>query len=138
MATGINGTLSLDKSQPDPEQGQIGELHYDINGECWHWYNAGMAMFLSGSRWQCYGGYGGNVVRSSALLRSNLTEANVGVVLRANNGIIASDELLSAIILMSGGTIGRYNGFTNHPWLRWIPGVVVVHQAKSLYSEARL
>ena len=92
-------------------------------------------MTHSVSRWQCYGGCGGAVVRSSALLRANLTEANVGVLLRAtdNNGIIASDELLSAVILMSGGTIGRYYGFTDHPWLRWIPGFVVVHQEKSLY-----
>ena len=117
-------------------QGRVNtdKLKYDINGACFAIFNDGLSKFVSGSTGACYGGCGGHIVRSAALLRANITADAVGELSRASyNKRLASDELLSAVILMSGGTIGPYGGFMNTPWLRWLPGSLVVHQAKGLY-----
>ena len=109
-------------------------LKYDISGACFALYNDGLSKFVSGMVGRCYGGCGGHIVRSAALLRANISEAAVDELARASSlNKIASDELLSAVIIMSGGTIGSYSGFINSPWLRWLPGTVLVHQAKGLY-----
>ena len=111
----------------------IGRLKYDINGACLGFYNVGLSRFITGAVGACYGGCGGHIVRSAALLRANITAAAVGELFRATfDKSVASDELLSAVIFMSNGTMGPYGGFMNTPWLRWLPGTIVVHEAKGL------
>ena len=108
-------------------------LLYDINSQCVHPLNEALVKVINphGHANVCYHGGGGSIIRSSGLLASNYSEERVSELLYAyGNTSIASDELLSAIILMNGGTIGPYKGFTEFSYK---PGIRVQHQAKSLY-----
>lgn len=108
-------------------------LIYDINGECKAHFNEGLANFVRPPVSNCYGGCGGMVVRSSRLLRANISTAMVDSLIKASDKHnIASDELLSAVILLAGGTIGPMEGyFESNYYLGTNP--VVQHQAKALY-----
>ena len=109
------------------------DLKYDVNSDCTHFFNTGLANWLRPHSWGwvCYGGAGGAIIRSSRLLASNYTIQRVAEIMHASDREdIASDELISAIILMSGGTIGSYEGFTKYIYR---PGIMVQHEAKSLY-----
>ena len=97
------------------------ELWYDISGTCWGTYRRGCheaivadsagPVFRNGT---CYGGYGGHYVNSSRLLGLVDWPAMRGLIrdmLLAENGNLASDMILSALVLQNGGTIGEYPGY---------------------------
>ena len=103
------------------------KLKYDINGLCTAPYVAGLAKYVKHA---CYGGSGGMIVNSSRLISANYTTERVEDLMRARGtDTIASDELLSAVILLNGGTIGTYDGYSE--WT-WRPGMVTQH-SKFLY-----
>jgi len=108
-------------------------LLYDINGQCIGHMDKGLAKLVRPRGSDCYGGCGGMVVRSSRLLSANISTAMVDSLIQASSRHnIASDELLSAVVLLAGGTIGPMEGyFESNYYLGTHP--VVQHQAKSLY-----
>lgn len=90
------------------------DLRYDISGTCWALYSPGQAAVLRNrtENFRCYGGYGGHFVNSSRLL--GLSAARMPQLIAemlAARSPIASDELLSAVVLDDGGTIGYYPGY---------------------------
>ena len=105
------------------------QLKYDINGMCYNNYAPGLAKRL---KYGCYGACGGMIVNSSRLLSANRTTELVGELIAIDArgaGNIASDELLAAVIILNGGTIGPYDGFTDKIYR---PGMVTQHY-KFLY-----
>lgn len=111
------------------------DLHYDISGTCWAWYRPEYAAVLKNrtKHNRCYGGYGGHFVDSSRLL--GLSDTRMPQLIKemlAARSPIASDELLSAVILDDGGTIGYYKGY--YEKLTGIGPFKTHHQMKSLYG----
>ena len=112
------------------------DLLYDISGTCWASYRPEYtAVIWNHSKRQqtCYGGYGGHLVNSSRLL--GLSSASVHQLitdLLAAHSPIASDELLSAVVLVDGGTIGYYAGY--YEKLQGVGHFKTQHQMKWLYS----
>ena len=106
--------------------GRIGtsELSYDINSKCDAHFAAPLGALVSKG---CYAPCGGSVLRSSRLLSANRTRARVGEIMQHTT---ASDQLLSATVLMGGGGIGAYGGYSE-TWWRF--GVVILHHAKYAY-----
>ena len=106
-------------------------LVFDITGRCRAVYRQEYAKVLHRA---CYGGYGGHFVNSSRLLglQTQQTSTIISALLKAH-APIASDELLSAVILRNGGSIGEYDGyyepFTTGGSGDWI----TMHQMKLLY-----
>jgi hypothetical protein len=103
----------------------IDELKYDINGRCTAPLDIGLSNYVKPGAKLCYGGSGGMIVNSSRLLSANRTVERVAELINASTrDNIASDELLSITILMNGGTIGPFNGYSE--W-SWFPGTVTQH-----------
>ena len=103
------------------------QFKYDINAHCRQYFEKKIADFIrpGGNGRVCYSGCGGSVIRSSGLLSANRTVERVAEIIRAKSpDPLGSDELLSAVILLHGGTIGSYRGYTELPFL---PGMVVQH-----------
>lgn len=112
------------------------DLLYDISGTCWARYRPEYAAVLqnrTGSTSVCYGGYGGHFVNSSRLLglSSDRVRSLVTLLLAAHSPI-ASDELLSAVVLRDGGTIGYYPGY--YEKLHGSGPIRTEHQMKWLYG----
>lgn len=112
------------------------DLHYDISGTCWASYRPEYSAVIgnhSKGQQTCYGGYGGHFVNSSRLL--GLSSGSVRQLitdLLAVHSPIASDELLSAVVLDDGGTIGYYTGYYDK--LQGVGHFKTQHQMKWLYS----
>jgi hypothetical protein len=110
------------------------ELRFDVSGTCWATYRREYAAILNKS---CYGAYGGHYLNGSRLL--TLSNDAVSILidkLLAAHSPIASDELLSAIVIQHGGTIGYYEGYREFSGPFWLNGngwIKTVHQAKWLY-----
>jgi hypothetical protein len=51
------------------------------------------------------------------------------------NGYLASDEVLSAVVIHSGGTIGRMHGYADYMDDHSQP-LLVRHQMKQLYGQS--
>lgn len=87
-----------------------------------------------------YGGNGGSVLKCSffrEFLNSTSWELDIENLILAKQGI-ASDELISSIAYIYGGTIGIWEGYAETGfasyWYRSISNsIVVLHQAKYLY-----
>lgn len=103
------------------------KLNYDINAHCSSYFDRKLADFVNplAHGWVCYSGCGGSIIRSSRLLSANRTVDRVAEIMQHIEGdSVASDVLLSAVILLNGGTIGPYTGYTEWAWL---PGMVTQH-----------
>lgn len=88
------------------------DLRYDISGTCWAIYRPEYSTIVWNQTGRCYGGYGGHFINSSRLL--GLSDSRIRTLitdLLAVYSPISSDELLSAVILQDGGTIGYYTGY---------------------------
>jgi hypothetical protein len=104
------------------------ELSYDINSKCDAHFAVPLGALVSKSKGgMCYAPCGGSVLRSSRLLSANRTLAGVSEIMKHTT---ASDQLLSATVLMGGGGIGAYGGYSE-TWWRF--GVVILHHAKYAY-----
>jgi hypothetical protein len=87
-----------------------------------------------------YGGCGGSILKKSILTSKSLNQwvEILSRVLRILNRPIGSDELISLMVMLSGGTLGTYSGFAE-TWEKDIEtkfalGVVqVLHKDKSRY-----
>jgi len=108
-------------------------LRYDISGTCWAYYRAEYSVIIKNQTGHCYGGYGGHFVNSSRLLglSSKCFRPLITELLAAYNPI-ASDELLSAVILQDGGTIGYYTGY--YEKLVGNGPLMTQHQMKMFYN----
>lgn len=114
-----------------PEQ----DLRYDVSGACNAHYRPEYSLILTNQTASpvCYGGCGGHFVNSTKLL--NISQARMHQLitrLLAVYSPIASDELLSAVILHDGGTIGPYPGF--YETFKTGGTVKTEHQMKWLYG----
>jgi hypothetical protein len=116
------------------------DLVFDISGTCWAKYRSEYSKailqmapshqaFLNAT---CYGGYGGHFVNSSRLLglQMNLVQRLIKLLLESHSPI-ASDELLSAVILQEGGSIGYYAGY--YEYTKGHSALKTLHQMKWLY-----
>jgi hypothetical protein len=119
------------------------ELSYDINGQCWlsfdkehsniiQQYSLARGVYADAS---CYGASGGSIINSSRLLGINTSDQHVLAFLQdmmARGGDIASDLLISSVILQYGGTIGPYSGYYDFVVVgHGIPKTI--HKMKILY-----
>lgn len=116
-----------------PEQ----DLRYDISGACRAIYRPEYAAIIkknqSDASAVCYGGFGGQFVNSSRLLGLSQTRVHQMIVqMLAVYSPVASDELLSAVVLDDGGTIGYYSGY--YETLKTRDTVKTEHQMKWLYG----
>lgn len=133
---------------------QLERLHYDMNGVCQP-MGPPLAPFLrplfGEERTRCYGGAGGTVLRTSRLLllpkttHHNATGLSpVGAFLdalfekattttNATREYLASDVILSAVVIHAGGTIGRMYGYADGMRDQTKP-LIVRHQMKQLYT----
>jgi hypothetical protein len=95
------------------------DLKYDVTGTCKHPYSRECSraikthsthhpVFRNAS---CYGAYGGHYINSSRILGLKDYHALLANLLVAVDGPVASDMLLSAVILSDGGNIGGNPGF---------------------------
>jgi hypothetical protein len=95
------------------------DLRYDVTGTCKHAYSRECSraiethsthrpVFRNAS---CYGAYGGHYINSSRILGLRDNHDLLASLLLAVGGPVASDVLLSAVILSDGGTIGGNPGF---------------------------
>lgn len=107
----------------------VADLGYDMNGQC-------IALFDT-RVWRphvipghCYGGCGGFVLRSSFLLAMPVDFEYIGKVLAILERPIASDELLSALLLRANGTIGFIPDYAE----KMTSSPVIVHQMKQFYD----
>jgi hypothetical protein len=119
-------------------------LHYDMNGVCQH-MGPPLAPFLrplyGEERTRCYGGAGGTILRTSSLLKrpyhNNETGAFLDVLFEkattTTREYLASDEILSAVVVYVGGTIGRMYGYADGMRDQTKP-LMVRHQMKQLYT----
>jgi hypothetical protein len=99
------------------------DLAYDISGHCWLSLGPTHSRFIRAhsaspvfQNATCYGGSGGSFVRSERLIglnRSTTTSAALRSFIKdlIMGGELASDLLLSAVILWDGGDIGWYSGY---------------------------
>ena len=109
------------------------DLRYDISGTCWAIYKREYGAIIKNETSLCYGGYGGHFINSSRLLGLSASRYRPLIAdLLAAFSPIASDELLSAVILQDGGTIGYYTGFYEH--LVGDGPMRTQHQMKWFYS----
>ena len=109
------------------------DLRYDISGTCWAIYKPEYGAIIKNQSRLCYVGYGGHFINSSRLLGLSVSRYRSMVLdLLAAYAPIASDELLSAVILQDGGTIGYYTGFYEH--LVGDGSIKTQHQMKWFYS----
>ena len=109
------------------------DLRYDISGTCWAIYKPEYGAIIKNETSLCYGGYGGHFINSSRLLGLSASRYRPLIAdLLAAFSPIASDELLSAVILQDGGTIGYYTGFYEH--LVGDGPMRTQHQMKWFYS----
>jgi len=104
-------------------------LKYDMNGQCIAKFDANVWGDMAPG--ECYGGYGGFVLRGSFLRRMYVDHEYIHHILATIKRPIASDELLSALFLRSNGTIGKIPDYaeemTSQP--------VIVHQMKVFYNR---
>ena len=98
------------------------DLRYDISGTCRGQYytecrecpraikahSPHHQLFRNAS---CYGGCGGNYINSSRILRLEGYHGLLIDLLKAVGGPVASDILISSVILADGGTIGDNPGY---------------------------
>jgi hypothetical protein len=96
------------------------DLLYDISGHCLLRFSkehSNVILAHSSStvyrNATCYGGSGGSFVNSSRLIGLGDYSASRLALLAdlTAGGYIASDMIISAVILQDGGTIGRYKGY---------------------------
>ncbi len=113
---------------------------YDIIGRC-HSYGGEMLNFMRANTnlddHSCYAASGGNVIYSAMLHRAeNITDSFIDAMYNATTrGYLASDEVLSAVILKAGGTIGRMNGYADSMFTT--EDLVVRHDMKMLYDNRK-
>ena len=100
----------------------------DMNGQCIAKYGAVWGNAVPGS---CYGGYGGFVLRASFLRHMRVNTSYIHEILLALGRPVASDELLSALLLRSNGTIGRISDYAE----QMTSTPVIVHQMKDFYHR---
>ena len=107
-------TLSLVNTKSD--------LFYDISGMCWLTFDKEHSRIIRTHAFPrqvymnatCYGANGGSFINSSRLLGLNTSNQDLLAFMRhmtARGGDIASDLLLSSVILWDGGAVGPYHGF---------------------------
>ena len=128
------------------------DLRYDVTGTCRHQFSAECSkcpaaiqmhsphreVFRNAS---CYGAYGGHYLNSSRILGLKDYQGLLRDLLSAVGGPVASDILLSAVILSDGGSIGDNMGFYEPNDLAQVflnakydpPNIF--HQMKYLYSK---
>lgn len=100
------------------------DLRYDVTGTCRHQFSTECSLcptaIKSHSRHRqvfrnasCYGAYGGHYINSSRVLGLKNDHGLLQDLLNSDvkNGVVASDILLSAVILCDGGSIGDNLGF---------------------------
>jgi len=119
------------------------DLRYDISGICGsrfytqcrecptviQMHSRHHRLFRNAS---CYGGCGGNYINSSRILRLEGYHDLLRDLLNAVGGPVASDMLLSSVILADGGTIGDNPGFYEPGDLPHGPPNIL-HQMKLFY-----
>lgn len=102
-------------------------LLHDMNGKCMAIYDVNVwGTMIPG---ECYGGYGGFVLRGSFLRRMRVDTSYINDILVKIKRPIASDELLSALFLRSNGTIGTIADYAEE----MTSAAVIVHQMKTFY-----
>eukprot|EP00291_Cryptomonas_curvata_P017839 CAMPEP_0172156308 /NCGR_PEP_ID=MMETSP1050-20130122/3123_1 /TAXON_ID=233186 /ORGANISM="Cryptomonas curvata, Strain CCAP979/52" /LENGTH=284 /DNA_ID=CAMNT_0012825331 /DNA_START=118 /DNA_END=972 /DNA_ORIENTATION=- len=102
-------------------------LLHDMNGQCLAKYDVNVwGHMIPGD---CYGGYGGFVLRGSFLRRMHVDRSYIHDILAKIRRPIASDELLSALFLRSNGTIGKITDYAEE----MTTAAVIVHQMKTFY-----
>ena len=125
----------------------ITALQYDINGcnksETLHIANYHyIRKFAPGNLTGYYGACGGSILRTDTVRRA-LADPNMETHVREyckHKHAIASDSILSFLVLLNGGTIGTWEGYAE-AWYRDIQKrlasdtVEVLHQYKDLYSQ---
>lgn len=106
----------------------VADLRYDMNGQCIATFDTKVwrPHAIPG---KCYGGYGGFVLRSSFLMKMPVDGGYIGSILAMLKRPIASDELLSALLLRANGTIGSIPDYAQ----QMTPEPVIVHQMKHFY-----
>jgi hypothetical protein len=119
------------------------ELSYDINGQCWllfdkehskaiQQYSLARGVYADAS---CYGASGGSIINNSRLLGINTSDQYTIAFMQdmmARGGVIASDLLISSLILQKGGTIGPYSGYYDFVVVGYgVPKTI--HKMKILY-----
>ncbi len=98
------------------------DLRYDITGTCRHQFSVECSKCPTAIRAHaslrqvfrnasCYGAYGGHYLNSSRILGLKDYQGLLRDLLGAVGGPVASDILLSAVILSDGGSIGDNLGF---------------------------
>jgi hypothetical protein len=95
------------------------DLKYDVTGTCKHPYSPEYSRIIKSHsphhqvfrNASCYGAYGGHYINSSRILGLKDYHDLLTDLLLVTNGLVASDMLLSTIILVDGGTIGGNPGF---------------------------
>ena len=128
------------------------DLRYDVSGTCRHQFSSECskcpAAIQAHSRHRqvfrnasCYGAYGGHYINSSRIIGLKDYQGLLRDLLNAVGGPVASDILLSAVILSDGGSIGDNLGFYEPNDLSQVllhakydpPNIF--HQMKYLYSN---
>ena len=99
-------------------------FQYDINGHCWLRFDQTHSHIIQAhaspklqvyKNATCYGASGGSILNSSRLigldtsLQSGMREFVGNLSMRSDD--VASDLLISAVILRDGGSIGWYKGY---------------------------
>ena len=102
------------------------QLAFDLNGECSAQYNPGWDYLTPGP---CFGGCGGSILRGPFLRRMRVDQPFVRAILAQINRSVASDELLSAMVYHSNGTLGNSAYFSQG----MIASPGIVHGFKSFY-----
>lgn len=123
------------------------DLRYDVTGTCKHPFSrecsrcptaikthARRQVFRNAS---CYGAYGGHYINSSRVLGLKNYHGLLQDLLNSDvkNGAVASDMLLSAVILGDGGNIGDNPGFYDFFDLFYVNygQINILHNMKCLY-----
>jgi len=105
-------------------------LKHDMNGQCVARYDE--SAWGDVAPGACYGGYGGFILKGQFLKeRLRIDRAYIGKILAQLKRPVASDELLSAMLARSNGTIGSYAGYAE----RMGESPVIVHQMKGFYGH---
>ena len=116
----------------------LNTLRYVINGDCLAAFSGGLASIVQGP----YAACGGNLLRSSFLRNQMPNWEHDLQVLFDTQSILASDQILSALVILAHGTIGSFPGFgIGDIWnkqdeevtLQRMAGKTVVHKMKSRY-----